>query len=95
MATATVYAFDIQLSDVDRGVYETLSLRVARQPSETAEYLLTRVLAYCLEHAGTMNHHYTAAEFAARYRENFGDAVELKDLMGGQGNKEAGRQVDK
>lgn len=50
MATATVYAFDIQLSDVDRGVYEAVSLRAACQPSETAEYLLTRVLAYCLEY---------------------------------------------
>lgn len=46
---ATIYSFDIQLSDVDRGVYRALALRVARQPSETAEYLLTRVLAYCLE----------------------------------------------
>lgn len=48
---ATVYTFDIQLSDMDRGVYETLSVRAARQPSETEEYLLTRVLAYCLEYA--------------------------------------------
>jgi len=48
--TATMYRFDIQLSDVDRGVYETFHLRVARQPSETAEYMLTRVLAYCLEY---------------------------------------------
>lgn len=48
--TATVYTFDIQLSDMDRGVYEALALRVARQPSETEEYLLTRVLAYCLEY---------------------------------------------
>ena len=47
--TATVYNFDIQLSDVDRNVYETLALRVARHPSETEEYLVTRVLAYCLE----------------------------------------------
>lgn len=47
--TATVYNFSIQLADVDRGVYETLDLRVARQPSETAEYMLMRVLAYCLE----------------------------------------------
>jgi uncharacterized protein YaeQ len=46
---ATIYIFDIRLSDGDRHVYETLSLRVARHPSETAEYLLTRVLAYCLE----------------------------------------------
>ena len=49
--TATIYNFDIQLSDVDRGVYETLSLRVACHPSETEEYLVTRVLAYCLEYA--------------------------------------------
>ncbi len=48
--TATMYRFNIQLSDVDRGVYETLDLRVAQQPSETAEYMLTRVLAWCLEY---------------------------------------------
>lgn len=47
---STVHSFDITLSDVDRGVYETLSLRVARHPSETEELLVTRVLAYCLEH---------------------------------------------
>jgi uncharacterized protein YaeQ len=49
--TATMYTFDIQLMDVDRGVYETLDLRVAQHPSETDEYLVTRVLAYCLEYA--------------------------------------------
>ncbi|MEA2238145.1 MAG: hypothetical protein QOC81_2869 [Thermoanaerobaculia bacterium] len=48
--TATMYRFGIQLSDVDRGVYETLELPIARQPSETAEYMLTRVLAWCLEY---------------------------------------------
>jgi uncharacterized protein YaeQ len=47
---ATVYNFEIELADVDRGVYATLALRAARHPSETAEYLLTRVLAYCLEY---------------------------------------------
>jgi uncharacterized protein YaeQ len=31
-------------------VYETLDLRVARHPSETAEYMLVRLLAYCLEY---------------------------------------------
>ncbi len=50
MATgATVHNLDIDLADADRGVYETLALRVARHPSESAEYLLTRVLAYALE----------------------------------------------
>ena len=48
--TATIYVFTVRLADADRGVYETLTLRVARHPSETAEYLLTRVLAYCLEY---------------------------------------------
>ena len=48
--TATMYRFAVQLSDVDRGVYETFDLPIARQPSETAEYMLTRVLAYCLEY---------------------------------------------
>jgi uncharacterized protein YaeQ len=48
--TATIYNFSIQLADVDRGVYENPELRVARHPSETVEYMLTRVLAYCLEY---------------------------------------------
>lgn len=50
MATgATVHNLDIDLADADRNVYETLALRVARHPSESSEYLLTRVLAYALE----------------------------------------------
>ena len=48
--TATVYQFTIDLADMDRGVYETLALRVARHPSETVEYMVVRVLAYCLEY---------------------------------------------
>jgi uncharacterized protein YaeQ len=49
--SATIYNFSIQLSDVDRGAYEALALKVARHPSESEEYLVTRVLAYCLEFA--------------------------------------------
>jgi uncharacterized protein YaeQ len=47
---ATVYRFEIELADSDCGVYETLDLRVARHPSESASFLLVRVLAYCLEY---------------------------------------------
>jgi uncharacterized protein YaeQ len=47
--TATIYNFDIELSDTDRHVYETLALRVARHPSESEEYLVARVIAYLLE----------------------------------------------
>jgi uncharacterized protein YaeQ len=48
--TATMHHFQITLSDVDRGVYEALDLRVARHPSETLRYLMTRTLAYCLSY---------------------------------------------
>ena len=48
--TATIYTVTIDLSDLDRGVFETLELRVARHPSETAEYMLVRLMAYCLEY---------------------------------------------
>ena len=48
--TSTIYNFEIDLSDADRNRYETLALRVARHPSESEEYLLARVLAYCLEY---------------------------------------------
>ena len=46
--SATVYHLQVELSDVDRGVYEALDLRVARHPSETMRYLLARVIGYCL-----------------------------------------------
>ena len=42
---STVYHLEIELSDVDRGVYETLSLKAAQHPSETPGYLVARVLA--------------------------------------------------
>ncbi len=48
--SATIYNFNISLSDVDRGVYEELKLQLARHPSETLPYLLTRLIAYCLEY---------------------------------------------
>jgi uncharacterized protein YaeQ len=47
---ATIYTIHIDLADADRQVYESLDLRVARHPSESEEYLLTRVLAYALEY---------------------------------------------
>ena len=47
--TATIYKFDIDLSDADRRVYESIALQVAQHPSESDERLVTRVLAYALE----------------------------------------------
>lgn len=48
--TATMHRWSVALSDVDRSIYETLDLRLARHPSESARYLLTRTIAYCLSY---------------------------------------------
>ena len=48
--TSTIYRFQIQLSDVDRNVYESIDVRLAQHPSETARYLITRALAYALSY---------------------------------------------
>ena len=47
--SSTVFVFEVDLADADRQVYEHLSLRVARHPSESDEFLVARLLAYCLE----------------------------------------------
>ena len=47
---STIFVVDVDLADADRNVYETLSLRLARHPSESDEFLVARLLAYCLEH---------------------------------------------
>jgi uncharacterized protein YaeQ len=47
---ATIYHFEVELSDVDRANYASLDLRLARHPSESPRYLLSRTLAYCLSH---------------------------------------------
>ena len=46
----TLFAFQVTLSDLDRQVYETLHLRAALHPTETAELLVLRLLAYVLEY---------------------------------------------
>jgi uncharacterized protein YaeQ len=47
---ATIYSFEINLSDLDRNVYQALAFRVAKHPSETDAHLMTRTLAYCVEY---------------------------------------------
>ncbi len=43
-----IYRANIQFSDIDRGVYETLQTTVARHPSETEERLVARLLSFAL-----------------------------------------------
>ena len=73
--TATIYNFDIELADSDRSVYETLALRVARHPSESEEYLLTRLLAYALEFT-------EGIEFSRGLSDPDEPAIVVRDLTG-------------
>lgn len=43
---ATIYRVEAAIADLDRGVYRTDRLTVARHPSETAERMMVRVLAW-------------------------------------------------
>ena len=72
---ATIYNFDVDLSDADRGVYESLALRVARHPSESEEYLVARVLAYLLEFA-------EGIEFSRGVSDPDEPAIAIRDLTG-------------
>jgi uncharacterized protein YaeQ len=72
---ATIYTFDIELADADRAVYESLNLRVAQHPSETPDYLMTRVLAYCLEFA-------EGIEFSKGLSDPDEPAIFVRDLTG-------------
>ncbi len=72
---ATMRKFEIALSDVDRGVYEALELRVAQHPSETDRYLVTRVIARALEHD-------EGVAFTRGLAEADEPALERRDLRG-------------
>jgi len=72
---ATIYTIEIDLADSDRQVYETLALRVARHPSESAEYLVARVLAYAMEYA-------EGIEFSRGVSEPDEPAITIRDPTG-------------
>ncbi len=73
--TSTVYVFDVRLADADRNVYESLELRRARHPSESAEFLTTRLLACCLECAPGIG-------FSEGLAEPDEPAIAVRDLTG-------------
>jgi uncharacterized protein YaeQ len=47
---STVYHFSFELSDTDRGVYESFKLPTALHPSESLEFMMARVVAFALEY---------------------------------------------
>lgn len=73
--TSTMYTASVELSDIDRGVYESLELRLAMHPSESSEYLATRLLAYCLEYT-------EGIEFTTGLSNGDEPAIVVRDLTG-------------
>jgi uncharacterized protein YaeQ len=73
--TSTIYNAAVELSDIDRGVYESLDLRLAMHPSESPEYLATRLLAYCLEYT-------EGIEFTSGLSNGDEPAIVIRDLTG-------------
>lgn len=72
-----LYRFKIELSDLDKGSYESLDFRVAQHPSESLTYLLTRVFAYALSFEDGL-------EFSAEGLHNPDDpTMAVKNPMGG------------
>ncbi|MCG3169035.1 MAG: putative protein YaeQ [Pseudomonadales bacterium] len=45
---STIHRLELDVADVDRGIYESFTLTLARHPSETGERLMVRVLAFAL-----------------------------------------------
>jgi uncharacterized protein YaeQ len=45
---SAVRTMNLDISDVDRGVYESVEFRLPQHPSETGEFFVTRILAYAL-----------------------------------------------
>jgi uncharacterized protein YaeQ len=44
----TIFKIKVSLTDLNREVYDSLSLTIAQHPSETTERMMVRLLAYCL-----------------------------------------------
>jgi uncharacterized protein YaeQ len=48
---STLFRFRIDLTDIDRSVYQRLDIRIPMHPSESETFLMTRVLAYALNYS--------------------------------------------
>jgi uncharacterized protein YaeQ len=52
---ATICKAEIQISDLDRNYYQGHALTIAQHPSETAERMLVRILAFALNASETLS----------------------------------------
>ena len=73
--SSTIYSVAVDLNDSDRGVYQSIALRLALHPSETMEYMATRLVAYCLEFTDGI-------EMTAGLSDGNEPAIVVRDLTG-------------
>ena len=73
--SSQIYRFTVELSDVDRSMFETLDLRMARHPSETDRFMVARLLAYSLNYQPGIG-------FSAGICVGDEPAVQVQDLTG-------------
>jgi uncharacterized protein YaeQ len=72
---ATIHHFEVQIADADRHLYQALEFKAARHPSESAAWLVARVLAYCLEYR-------EGIAFSRGLSEPDDPVIEVRDLTG-------------
>lgn len=73
--TSTIYKADLQISDIDRNYYHDHTLTIACHPSETAERMMVRLLAFAL-------HAHEALSFANKLIDEDEPDLWQKDLTG-------------
>ncbi len=71
----TLHNVNVDLADVGRNVYQTIALKVARHPSESDDFLVGRILAYCLEYR-------EGIEFSRGVSSTEEPAIMIRDLTG-------------
>jgi uncharacterized protein YaeQ len=77
---ATIFKAQLQLADMDRGIYADHAVTLARHPSETDERMMVRLLVFALNVPADGNH--GALEFAKGLWDPDEPELWLKDLTG-------------
>ena len=78
---ATIHKAEVQLADIDRGVYGDFPVMIARHPSETDERMIIRLLAFALNVPADSDH--GPLEFAKDMWDIDEPSLWQKDYTGG------------
>lgn len=81
---STIHKAVIHLADMDRNLYQTLNLTLAQHPSETAQRLMTRLLAFILNSSPqlTFGKGISDEEEAALWQIDYDGSIDLWIALG-------------